>query len=72
MVLGLGNRASGGGRCRGGAGFGGLNSSYVMDSQKDEDVILIEYKCFLLRPISTLGGAFKQVKGELGLAHSVW
>ena len=37
-----------------------------MDGQKDDDVILIAWKCFLLRPISILGGAFKQLK-RIGL-----
>ena len=63
VVLGLGDRA--GGRKRGGVGGGGgggvegkIIENYVMDGQKDNDVISTAYRCLLLRPISIVSGAF--------------
>ena len=68
MVLGLGDRA--GGWKRGGVG-GGVeggrgkkDENYVMDGQKDNDVISTAYRCLLLWPISIFSGAFKQTGWE--------
>ena len=53
-MLGLGDRAGGrkrGGVGGGGGGGGGIIENYVMDGQKDNDVISTAYRCLLLRPI---------------------
>ena len=47
MVLGLGDRV--GGRKRGGVGGGGgIIETFVMDGQKDNDVVSTAYRCLLL------------------------
>ena len=47
---------------------GGKNENYVIDGQKDKDVISTAYRCLLLWPISIVSGAFGQTrrKGEGG------
>ena len=63
MVLGLGDRAGGWKRGGVGGGFrgvGGMNENYVMDGQKDNDVISTAYRCLLLWPISIVIGTLGQ------------
>ena len=51
-------------------GVGGKNENYVMDGQKENDVISTAYMILLLWPISVVSGAFRQTRrkgrGELG------
>ena len=58
-MLGLGDRV--GDRKRGGVGGGrggGIIETFVMDGQKDNDVVSTAYRCLLLRPILIVSGAF--------------
>ena len=69
MVLGLGDRAGGwkrGGVEGGFRGVGGMNENYVMDGQKDNDVISTAYRCVLRRPILIVSGAFGQIRRKGG------
>ena len=37
---------------------GGIIETFVMDGQKDNDVVSTAYRCLLLRPILIVSGAF--------------
>ena len=66
-MLGLGDRA--GGWKRGGVEGGGgrkIIENYVMDGQKDYDVISTAYRCLLLWMISIVSGAFGQTRRKGG------
>ena len=39
-------------------GGGGIIETFVMDGQKDNDVVSTAYRCLLLRPILIVSGAF--------------
>ena len=47
-------------------GVGRKNENYVMDGQKDIDVISTAYRCLLLWPTSIVSGAFRQLGGNEG------
>ena len=55
------------GALEGGGGLGEkIIENYVMDGQKDNDVISTAYRCLLLRPISIVSGAFGQTRRKGG------
>ena len=47
-------------------GVGGKNENYVVNGQKDNDVISTAYRCLLLWPISIVSGAFGQTRQKGG------
>ena len=47
-------------------GVGGKNENYVMDDQKDNNVISTAYWCLLLWPISIVSEAFGQTRWKGG------
>ena len=50
----------------GSRGVGEKNKNYVMDGQKDNDVISTAYRCSLLWPISIVSVAFGQTRRKEG------
>ena len=49
-----------------GGGGGERSENYVMDGQKDNDVMSTAYRCLLLWPISIVSGAFGQTRRKGG------